>query len=376
MRQGDPYYRLLTLLLLVATSACVQPIEFKTRTSGVQLVVEGVITDGPGPYTVYISESLPLGERFSGRSPVSEAVVTLFDDRGNSETLVEKTEGEYESSGIIRGQVGHSYHLRIITSDQRIFESRPDTLRSIGAVENIRYEFEARTTEESFGEVAADVFNIFVDANSGGMTKYVRLRYTGIYQVNAAPELKMTRYSVYTPYKDPPPCSGYKVVPGPTGSGGLLEQFGECTCCECWVYEYEKKPVVFDDQLVTGNQFNNIKMGEVPISRITFSQKFLILIEEMSLNKEAFDFFKSLSGQKENAEGLFQTPAGTIRGNIEGINNDDAVVGLFYATSISSKSIYLDKSHLPYALPPMQTVADDCREYFNGTNVKPQVWNE
>ena len=374
MKRPVPYCRVLALLLILVTSACVQPIEFETHASGVQLVVEGMITDEPGPYTVYVSESLPLSQRFSGRVPVTNAVVTLSDDGDNAETLVEISAGVYESNGVIQGQVGHSYKLRIVTADQRMFESEPDTLRSTGVVQNIRYEFGARTREESFGHVDADVFNIFVDANAGEMAKYGRLRYTGVYQFTSSAELKTTRYSVYTPYMDPPPCSGYKVVPGPFGSGGLLEKIGECTCCDCWVYEHEKLPVLLDDQLVAGGQFNNLKMGEVPISRITFSQKFLVYIEQMSLSKQAYDFFKSLRDQKENAEGLFQTPAGAIRGNIKGVNNDNTVIGLFYATSITAKSIFLDRSDLPYQLPPMETIADDCRTRFNATNEKPEIW--
>ena len=372
MKRPVSYHRVFAILLILATSACVQPIEFETRASGAQFVVEGMITDHPGPYTVYVSESLPLGERFTGRVPVTDALVTLFDDQDNTETLVEKSPGEYESKGDIQGQAGHSYYLRIVTTDQRIFESERDTLRSTGVVQNIRHEFEARTREESFGQVDADVFNIFVDANAGEMARYGRLRYTGIYKFTSSPELKTTRYSVYTPYKDPPPCSGYKVVPGP--GGGLLEKFGECTCCECWVYEYENMPVLLDDQLVTGNQFNNLKMAEVPISRITFSEKFLVHIEVMSLSKQAFDFFRSLRDQKKNAEGLFQTPGGAIHGNIKGINNDNTVIGLFYAASISTKSIFLDQSNLPYQLPPMETIANDCRTRFNATNEKPEIW--
>jgi hypothetical protein len=140
------------------------------------------------------------------------------------------------------------------------------------------------------------------------------------------------------------------------------------------VYEYEEIPVLLDDQLVAGNQFNNLKMAEVPISRITFSEKFLVHVEQMSLSKQAYDFFRSLRDQKQNAEGLFQTPAGALGGNIKSLNNDNTVIGLFYATSITSKSIFLDQSDLPYPVPPMEPIADDCRTRYNATNEKPEIW--
>jgi hypothetical protein len=140
-------------------------------------VVEGMITDSPGPYTVTLSKALALDSKSSIPMPVQNAKVTLFDDEGNSEIFTETTAGTYTSNNIIQGQVGHTYYIRVETSDGKIFESTPDKINPVGEIEEIRFEFEARTSIKPYGEIVADVFNIYVDSDAGAEEDaYVRWR--------------------------------------------------------------------------------------------------------------------------------------------------------------------------------------------------------
>lgn len=370
----SPRLRITLLAMVTIVDACVDRIDFKIPPAELQIVVEGMITDEPGPYTVRVSKGLGLDADSLSPSPITGAQVTLFDDAMAKEELTEVNPGEYRSHGAIQGQVGHAYHIRLYTEDGRLFESEPDTIKPVGKVEAIRYEYEARTIQKPFGEVAADVFNIYLDSEAGeGRDNLVRWRYTGTYKAVTHPELHELWLQGDKYFKDPRPCSGYVVEP--RLGGGQLTQIRECTCCTCWVNLFEEEPLLSDQQLISAGKFKHIKIAEVPINGNSFQDKFLVRVEQMSLTRKAFEFFRLVRAQKEGAASLFQPPSGAIRGNVHPVNSNGAVVGIFWATSVSQRSLFLTPGDVPYVPPPPVFVADGCTTYFpNSTTIKPSFW--
>lgn len=366
-------WKLRWLMLFLVVSACVEPIYFEVPPAELQLVVEGLITDSPGPYTVSLSSGLALDSKSSIPMPVQNAKVTLFDDEGNSEIFTETTAGTYTSNNIIQGQVGHTYYISVETSDGKIFESTPDKINQVGEIEEVRFEFEARTSIKPYGEIVADVFNIYVDSDAGAEEDaYVRWRFTGTFEVFTYPELHTIWTPPYTPYKAPEPCSGYVLVGGP--NGGKLVKVDECACCTCWVNAFEVAPQLSDTKLIGNNQFKNIKVGEVPITPTNFHKRYQVNVEQMSLSKNAFDFFKLIRAQKEGASSLFQPPSGEINGNMNPVNNSESVLGFFWASSVKKKSIFIERSDIPYLITPMDSITHACTNYPFSTTQKPNGW--
>lgn len=373
--QRNNQFRLKWMLIFFLLSACIDPIDFRVPAPQRQTVIEGMISDRPGPYMVKISSGIPLDASDTVRLPVAGAIVELHDDQGNIELMYESERGIYLSGGVITGIVGHSYFIVIRTIDGKIFESTPEVIQTPGMIEGIRSDFEYRTIETDFGNVASDIFSVYVDADLGTESSgFSRWRFKGIYQVVTNPELRLTEVPPYTPYKDPPACSGYIVSGGPIGSGGLIEKVGDCTCCICWGYHYEELPNLSDGQFIRNGKIRNIKVGEVPVNSITFSDKYQVVIEQMSLSKNAFDFFKLIRDQKTGADDLFQPPAGEIIGNVRAVGSDEPVIGLFWATAIQEKSTFIRRSDVPYPIPPMEMVTQSCTIFPNSTNIKPESW--
>lgn len=360
------------LLLLLA---CVDPIDFEVPPAYEQIVVEGQITDAPGPYSVKISKAISISEEPETPEPIANAQVTLFDDKGSSEVLTSQGNGLYLTSGLIQGQVGNRYYIRIEV-DGEVFESEPDLLNPVGEVSEIRYEYEARMKSTPQGESRDDRFNIFIDASAGSLEQnFVRWRFTGTYKVLTNPELHETWLQGEFTYKTPLACSGYVVVP--FIPGGKLEKRSECTCCTCWANHYETAPQLSDTQFVKDGKFNNIKVGEVPITTATFYDRYLVYVEQISLSRTAFDFFKLIREQKEGALSLFQPPSAEIKGNIHAVNNATPVVGIFYASSITSKKIFIGRDAVPYNLQPINLATEECYKYYeNASTEKPARWED
>jgi hypothetical protein len=363
------------ILIFLGTSACVEPISFEVPPPRDLVVIDGSITDAPGPYTVKIGRGLALDADSTGHSPINGAVVKLFDDQGNIENMVEEKPGQYISGGVIRGTIGHTYHITIQMPDGTTFESEPEKIHPSGAVKAIKHQFEARTDVKEFGILPADVFNVFVDAEvpiTNGEEAYVRWRMTGTYLGFTYPELHTT-WSQGFVYKTPFSCSGYTVAPAE--DGGILEKIAECVCCSCYITQHETKPHLSDAELVTEGQFRNIKVGEVPISGATFYDKYHVEVEQMTLSRSVFEFFKLIRSQKDAPSNLFQPAPGKLVGNIRSSNKDIVVVGIFWATSISRESIFLRQGDLPYTTPQNPFNTQPCyRTFAEATTVKPAFW--
>ncbi|CAN5382020.1 hypothetical protein BH09BAC3_BH09BAC3_13860 [soil metagenome] len=358
------------IAIFILVNACVDPINFNIPVAELNTTIEGMITDGPGPYIVKVSEGVSLSADSVVRVPVQNARIKLYDDQGNVEDLTESSPGDYQTGGVIRGKVGHSYYIRVETSDGKVFESEPDVITPVGNIEAIKFEYEARVVEQQFGAVPQDVFRIYIDSKSSGAEDaYVRWRFTGTYKVLSYPERHWIWASGY-PLPDPYPCSGINY----SGQGRDPVRVFDCTCCTCWARQYESQPQLSDAKLVKEGQFNNILVGTVPINSATFYDKYLVEIEQMSLSKKSFDFFKSVRAQKEGASSLFQPPSGEIKGNIKSMNSTSRVVGIFWATSISSKSLFIRRSDVPYLLTPIPEIRFPCTWYPYATNQQPKNW--
>lgn len=114
--------RFLPILLLVVllASACRELTEIDLPEHPPQLVVEGELTDTPGPHVV----RLYLVQDYFSKAPapiVDNARVTISDDAGNSQELLYTEGGRYETRGL-EGIVGRTYTMRIEWEGQ-VYES-------------------------------------------------------------------------------------------------------------------------------------------------------------------------------------------------------------------------------------------------------------
>jgi hypothetical protein len=364
-------FKLILLILLLA--ACVDPIDFDTPKGDVQIVLEGMISNEPGPYTIKMYRSRPLATDLERPLPVRFAKITLRDDLGLQDTYKEVSDGVYQSQGVITGQIGRTYTIRVETSTGKIYESEPEKIFPVGEVDKVYAEFESRTVLLDGNEVPSDRFNIYIDSRGvSGTSNLVRWKTTGTYKVETFPELRIKvtagpdGETIRLPI--PYPCSGYIEV------AGQLVKSTECECCICWVNETEDIPQVSDDQFVQGNEFKRAKVGEVLVSNRKFYEKYRVEVQQLSLTEKTFNYWKLIKAQKQGAASLFQPPSAKITGNLKGINTSEEMLGLFWTSAITKKSIFIERKDVPYTIQPIDTLVAPCRFYTNSTTDKPIFW--
>ena len=102
------------LVLIVCTScvACTKVVKLPLRTAPPQYVIEGNITDQPGPYLVRIFETTAFYDSNSFKG-ITGAMVQVSDGRGNKELLVDSGGGNYYTRHL-QGLPGNTYTLNIL----------------------------------------------------------------------------------------------------------------------------------------------------------------------------------------------------------------------------------------------------------------------
>lgn len=372
------------LYSLFLFSACVTPFDVSNNFQEI-LVVEGMISDQPGPYLVKISKAIPIDQQLDKLVVVSNATVTIQDDQGNSEPLTEQTSGNYYTK-FFQGIVGRSYSLKIITQEGAIYQSATEKLLPIGDFSNLRSEFRQNEPPLTNGQVTStNGFNIYLDSEVlPEQEERVWWRWIGTYEIFTFPELRLKILATNPPREppllipDPPPCSGYTIVNANRPSATKFGPLADCQCCTCWVSQYSDVPLISDPKFIANGKINNQYIGFIEANRRTFYSKYYIEVEQLSVSKAVYDFWKNVLTQKGNSSNLFQTPPPKTKGNISVVTaNSTPVVGYFAASSIKKHAITLNRSDVEthYRLLPIDTIKESCvtaQKY--STTKKPIFW--
>ncbi|OGU33945.1 MAG: hypothetical protein A2068_12390 [Ignavibacteria bacterium GWB2_35_6b] len=106
--------------IIIAASlfvSCEKVIDIDLNTSIPQIVIEGNISDEPGPYTVKLSKTVNYNDK-NIYPPVTGAFVIISDNAGVTDTLTETVPGLYQTHGIT-GIQGNTYTLKVIAEGKQ-----------------------------------------------------------------------------------------------------------------------------------------------------------------------------------------------------------------------------------------------------------------
>lgn len=101
----------IVLLLAAVSAACEKVIDLDYKSNQSSVVIEGNITNEPGPYYVRITKSIALSKTIDYPT-IDDATVTINDDEGNTDVLVPQGDGIYQTTSLT-GAEGRTYTLTV-----------------------------------------------------------------------------------------------------------------------------------------------------------------------------------------------------------------------------------------------------------------------
>jgi hypothetical protein len=354
---------LLVVYVYVLLSSCVTPYEVTTAFQPT-FVVDGMITDQPGPYVVHLSNAIPINDQLQETGVVQGATVTVHDDQGATEVLVEKNAGSYYTTSF-QGVVGRSYFITVTTSDGNSYQSTPEALLPVGDFTNLRFEFVQNEPPAIYGQIkSTNGFDLFLDSEVlPEQEGRVWWRWTGTFHIFTYPSLrtKPGNGPGLDQVPDPPLCARHA---------------GPCTCCDCWVTQYNQSPLISDTRFVNNGKITGVHVAFVEANPRTFYDKYHLAVDQMSVSSTIYNFWKEIKQQKENSDNLFQTPPPKAKGNMV-VSSAHAipVIGYFAASSIKTHVVEMTRADVPYPMPQIDVMKVSCTEvYKNSSATKPDFW--
>lgn len=109
------------IIIAVFLASCEKEINIDLNSSDAQYVIDGMITDEPGPYYVTITKSVNFSDS-NDYPPITDALVIISDNTGVVDTLTESSDGIYHTKTIV-GTPGNKYNLSVSVEDKSFFAS-------------------------------------------------------------------------------------------------------------------------------------------------------------------------------------------------------------------------------------------------------------
>ena len=270
-------FALITVALLL--SSCQDKVDIKVPNGETLLVVDGWITNMPGPYTITLSTTGPYFE--NNQTPrVQSAIVVIKDSEGIVDTLTETAPGVYKTN-IIEGKIGNGYVLNIYNALGENYIANTKMERG-SVIDSLKYEYlDKKGTEE-------DGYYIrYYGPEPAGVGDYYRFLLT----VNDK----------------------------------LLNQPGD-------VWQ------ITSDELVDGNY---ISAWDPYGKALKKGEKFKI--QGLSLTQDAYYFFNEMATQVNNGGLFANPPANVRTNIINtNPNSKKKAVGYFGASSVSEKEVVIE----------------------------------
>lgn len=139
---------IILILIVFVGEACKEVYVTDLATNKTALVVDGMITDVPGVYTIKLSNALSFYGSIA--NPVQGANVYVEDAESNHYQFYESMPGTYDSDpGEFITHYGETYTLIIQTSDNKVYRSSPQVLYPKGSLDTL-YSVVKRSTLTTF----------------------------------------------------------------------------------------------------------------------------------------------------------------------------------------------------------------------------------
>jgi hypothetical protein len=296
------------------------------------LVINGKVTDRQGYQFIEISRSAPPYDPDNER-PVSGYNVEIQDDKGNGFLGAEMEPGLY-GCWMDQEYLAPGTRYRLIVTDDMgsVYVSDFDELLPCPDIDSITYEIQEMLTEDPDVSYPGLQFSVNTDC-SGEYAKNFR------WEVEETWEYHST-YLIYAYYD---------------GRIRTLDN-NSYDYFYCWESGNIPNIYTYSTQNLNSGQIRNYPLHFVSNRSDRLSYKYSLLVKQFSLSREAFEFWNILDKQSKQSGELYDTQPAKIPGNIHSQDKvGEPVLGLFYATSIKEKRIFVRK--------PFETARPDCEPW-------------
>jgi len=307
---------IILILPLVLLFSCLEPYEPEIPGgSNIFLVVDGVITNKPGPYTIKMTKSYDLNENDSKDTKVTGLTLLIEEENGPIETLIETEEGIYQTN-TLQGKTGARYRLTFDYEGNQ-FQSSWETINSSIPIDSVYYKLETRQTNDRETDITGVQFYIDSHGPSQDAT-YYRYEWEETWEIGVS-------YPSYFDY---------------IGNDELILTTDPRHTC--WKYNDQSTINIATSDGLSENVISKQQLAFVTGEEERFVEKYSLLVKQFALDEDEYKFWKILQETNEELGTLYDKQPGNIRGNIFNLSSpSEIVLGYFSASGLEEERVFI-----------------------------------
>lgn len=381
IRKLQKWHYLSVCTALFYVNSCISPVDIDSDVERDILIVDGIITNKPGPYEIRLSRIAKFAGTLDGGTikPVEGAQVFITDQTGEQIMLSEiEVEGNpqvifscfrnivnfpidtvvltrkaYLTPPEFRGKVGSTYTLNLRTLEGENYSSSPQTITKGPPIDSLEVLFKRLPSSDPITFPTGVEVLVHFNDPPDEQNFYLWTITSGTYEIFTRPDL----------------FSG----------NGCDSEHGEDlrpkNCCrQCWVEENLTSVEVTSDALQNGNHITN-SVAFIEDDGFRFQVRYHVQVNQYHVPREAFEFHRLVSSQLDIEGSIFDPPPSTIIGNIRSIDNSELfAIGYFGAFHIQESTAFIQPSILEIKKRKLEW-RDDCRNLRGASTEKPVFWD-
>jgi hypothetical protein len=313
--------------------------EFIPKTEDLEnlLVIYGMVTNENGPHEITVLKTKKINS--IDNEPVSDARVSISDDKGNTVQLTEDSPGKYHTAETFAGQIGARYKLKIELPEGKKYESGYAELIDVPDISEL--EAEKMTKQATGTSIESSGYQFYVSTKPG------------------TSEQKYYKWDVFEDweYRLPYKISAY-------WDGTVLYQIDPPIPYKCYVHTPFNDIYISDTKNFQTTFITHYPLNFTPGST-KFQYKYGIYVRQYALSEFSYKYWHSAM-ENNQPDPLYSKQPYQLIGNIICVSNpNETVFGIFEASAVKSKGITA-------YLPALEESIYPCGDFFLLAGVRPQ----
>lgn len=302
---------LIFMLFFLLLNSCIESYVANVEDEPDLLTIEASLIKGVKRQKVIVSRTVALDHSY--RVMVGGCLVNIMDELGNTFPFEEVTAGAYYADvddNLLK--INRNYKLIVITPEGENYESEYEKLQAGTAIDSAYYIIEDRIESG----IETDGLQFYVDLKAtDSISRYYRWKVEETYEYTSAGPINYFYFDK-------------NLIPVPPDDIWAVYR--------CWQTEDIDNIFITSTVNLVTNEKKRIPLNYVSTQTDRLKIKYSILLQQYSLNENAYNYFMQNKIATEGSEGLYTSQPQQPVTNFYNVNNEsERVVGYFWVAELS-----------------------------------------
>ena len=319
----------LVVLLIETFDSCTEIYNPNINSDTKALIVEGIITNEAGPYTIRLTEAVTFSsDSIIDSKNVLGAKLTITDNENHTFKLTEPKAGYYVTPESFTTKVGNSYKLHITTKDGSKYESNEETLLPPQTYDSIRVIIATEGYLDNNQLKSVEGADIFVDL------------FKSISKSDVVPTCRfVNRLTVQYDFME--------AIYDKTG-----KKTGEDHHVGWRTFNLNGIENITEKNAATSSPtIKNHLLGFMPFPAVNYGILmdfptpliYYLRVNQYTINNDSYRFYKGANAQLSASGKIFDPITTQLQGNLKCVSNSSKIIlGLFEVSSVKQHAFVVD----------------------------------